>query len=125
MTFPTQHTTSSTAPLATSHPHPFWNEFFGTFDPEVQRRPKLRSEVITNGDNAVVKVEVPGVEPKDIEVTIQGRLMIIKTPLGNAEYNIGQRLSLDEATATLKYGLLTVTVPTREAKKVTVTVVEG
>ena len=135
MTFPvfsSQYTTSSTAPVSYTGLDQAWDSFASDFAKFYSgpgtSRPNLnsiRSTTSTEGNNAIVKLEVPGVSPEDISVTIQGRMLTVKTPGASADFNLAQRLSLDEATATLKYGLLTVTVPTREAKKVTVNVVEG
>jgi HSP20 family molecular chaperone IbpA len=132
MTFSLEYTTSSTAPVSCTGLDQAWDRFTsdfakfytgpGTSRPNIN---SIRSTTSTEGNNAIVKLEVPGVSPEDISVTIQGRMLTVKTPGASAEFNLAQRLSLDEATATLKYGLLTVSVPTREAKKVTVNVVEG
>ena len=132
MTFSLEKTTRSTDPFSYVGLDQAWDSFAsdfakyytgtGTSRPELNT---IRSWTSTEGNNAIVKLEVPGVSPKDISVTIQGRMLTVKTPGASAEFNLSQRLSLDEATATLKYGLLTVSVPTREAKTVSVTVVEG
>lgn len=82
--------------------------------------PNVRKE----GDNVVVEVEVPGIEPSDIKVSIEGRSLLVETPKGNHYLTVGQRLETEEATARIKHGVLTVTIPKREAKTVQVNVSE-
>jgi len=80
---------------------------------------------IRNEDNAVVaEVEVPGVDPKEVKVRIEGRAVIVETPRGNSYFTIGGRVDGDNVTATLRHGLLTLRVPKREAKTVQVRVVD-
>jgi len=80
---------------------------------------------IRNEDDAVVaEVEVPGVDPKEVKVRIEGRAVIVETPRGNSYFTIGGRVDGDNVTATLRHGLLTLRVPKREAKTVQVRVVD-
>jgi HSP20 family molecular chaperone IbpA len=88
------------------------------------RKPTLNCHVNSKDSEAVIEVEVPGVDPSDVKVKIEGRSLSVETPKGDAYVTIGQRLDADSATANLKHGLLTVTVPKRDAKVVEVTVSE-
>lgn len=86
---------------------------------------ELTKRVDNTSNPAVIEVEVPGVEPSDIKVKIEGRSLSIETSRGSAYVTIGQRLDAEGATANLKHGLLTIRIPKRDAKIVTVTVNEG
>lgn len=78
---------------------------------------------IDSDDHAVyAKVDVPGVDPKDISVRVEGRAIHVETPRGNAYFTVGARVDGDSSTASVKHGLLTLTVPKRQAKTVAVTV---
>lgn len=78
---------------------------------------------IDSDDSAVyAKVDVPGVDPKDINVRVEGRAIHVETPRGNAYFTIGARVDGDNATASVKHGLLTLSIPKRQAKTVAVTV---
>lgn len=80
---------------------------------------------IDNTSNPVsVEIEVPGVDPAEVKVKIEGRSLSVETPRGNSYVTIGQRLDADGATANLKHGLLTIKVPKRDAKIVNVVVNE-
>lgn len=85
---------------------------------------KLSSRMDNNSNPAVIEVEVPGVEPSDIKVRIEGRSLFVETPKGSAYVPIGQRLDAEGATAKLRHGLLTVRIPKREAKVVDILVLE-
>lgn len=85
----------------------------------------LNFKVNSEENAAVAEIEVPGVEPSDVKVRIEGRSLSVETPRGNAYITIGQRLSPDEATASLKHGLLTIRVPKKDARIVEVQVHEA
>jgi HSP20 family molecular chaperone IbpA len=71
-----------------------------------------------------IEIELPGVEPSDVKVLIEGRSLNVKTSKGSVYLTIGQRLVPDEAKANLRHGLLTVSIPKRDAKIVEVNVTE-
>lgn len=73
-------------------------------------------------DSIYAEVEVPGTAPEDITVQLEGKAILVKTPRGQAYITVGERLNIDETTATLKHGMLTVRIPTREARKVEIRV---
>ena len=111
--------------------NPLFSEFDTLFNQiaQIQQAPISRNTAlnyrITSEDNAAVaEIEVPGVDPTDVKVRIEGRSLSVETPRGNAYITIGQRLSADDATASLKHGLLTIRVPKRDAKIVEVKVSE-
>lgn len=90
----------------------------------VSRNTALNYQVDSEDSAAVAEIEVPGVDPSEVKVRIEGRSLSVETPKGNAYITIGQRLSPDEATASLKYGLLTIRIPKRDARVVEVQVHE-
>ena len=90
----------------------------------VSRNTQLNYRILSEDNAAVAEIEVPGVEPSEVKVRIEGRSLSVETPRGNTYVTIGQRLSPDDATASLKHGLLTIRIPKREAKIVEVTVLE-
>jgi len=102
-------------------------DFF--MDPVVLSR-RTRGEIFcrspkNEGNNTIVEVEVPGVNPSDLRVKIEGKSLTVETPNDRTYMTLGHRLDSDGATATLKHGLLTVTIPRREAKVVEVQVSES
>ena len=111
--------------------NPLFNEFDQLFNQLAQAPGVVSNRLaalnyrITSEDNAAVaEIEVPGVEPADVKVRIEGRSLSVETPRGNAYVTIGQRLSADDATASLKHGLLTIRIPKRDARIVEVKVSE-
>jgi HSP20 family molecular chaperone IbpA len=68
------------------------------------------------GDTVVVKVEVPGIDPDSISVSLQGKGIQVETPDKSAYVTLGERLDTEGATANIKWGLLTISVPTRESR---------
>jgi HSP20 family molecular chaperone IbpA len=110
---------------------PLFNEFatlLNQFDqPIAQTNSRnLNYRIRTEDDAAVAEVEVPGVEPADVKVRVEGRSLSVDTPRGSAYFTIGQRIDAEGTTADLKNGLLTLRIPKRDAKIVEVNVhVEG
>lgn len=62
-------------------------------------------------DSVSYEIEVPGVEPSDVSVKVDGRILKVKTPKGCANFTLNERADVSKTEATLKYGVLTVTVP--------------
>jgi HSP20 family molecular chaperone IbpA len=90
----------------------------------VSRNTALNYRILSEDNAAVAEIEVPGVNPSELKVRIEGRSLSVETPRGNAYVTIGQRLSPDEAKASLKHGLLTIRIPKRDARVVEVEVHE-
>ena len=82
----------------------------------------LSYEIKSHDDAVVAEVEVPGVDPKDVKVRVEGRAVHVETPRGNAYFTIGSRVDSDHVTASIRHGLLSLRVPKREAKTVEVVV---
>ena len=106
---------------------PLFNEFaslLNQFDsPIAQTNSRnLNYRIKTEDDAAVAEVEVPGVEPSEVKVRVEGRSLSVDTPRGSAYFTIGQRIDAEGTTADLKNGLLTLRIPKRDAKIVEVNV---
>lgn len=103
------------------------NEYFDQLIQDktsVSRSTALNCRISSEDHTAVAEIEVPGVDPADVKVRIEGRSLSVESPRGNAYVTIGQRLSPDEASASLKHGLLTIRIPKRDARIVEVQVSE-
>lgn len=69
----------------------------------------MRAEYYTENFNLIIKIPLPGVDPKDIKLSyLDNKLIINDCAL---TYNISDRYDLGSAKAEIKYGLLTVQVP--------------
>jgi HSP20 family protein len=78
--------------------------------------------VLSEEDASVVEVEVPGVNPEDVKVKLEGRQLSIDSPRGNAFFSLGTRIDTSNSTAKIKNGLLTIRIPKREATAVDIQV---
>jgi HSP20 family molecular chaperone IbpA len=86
-------------------------------------RSPLNSRVLPGEDKTTIEVEVPGVNPEEVKVRVEGRSLSVDTPRGSVYYTIGQRIDAENAEAELKNGLLTISIPKRDARVVHVKVV--
>ena len=113
-----------------------WNT--GARAPEVDGgRWDVAMDVVQDGDDLIVRASLPGVEPDDIQVTLEDGLLTIEGETGaeteeqKGEYLLRERRfgrfhralrlpnSVDAGSAEPSYanGVLTITVPKQEAKK--------
>ena len=101
-----------------------WDTYFDATQswPDLRRARGLSYEIRPEDDAVLAEVEVPGVDPKDVKVTVEGRALLVETPRGNAYFTIGARIDMDHIEASIRNGLLSLRVPKREAKKVEVVV---
>lgn len=94
-----------------------------------QRMATLPLDVYSTANELIIKASVPGVEPEDVEITIEGDRLTIKgetnAPLENVEYHVQERRSgpfgrtltlnvpveADSAEATFRNGELTLVIP--------------
>lgn len=70
----------------------------------------------TDGNFATIEIEVPGVEPSEIKVKIKGGTVCIASPKGNTSIPVGREFDITQASASLKHGLLTVSIPKKDEK---------
>ncbi|MEV3964462.1 Hsp20/alpha crystallin family protein [Nocardia sp. NPDC050193] len=122
--------------------HDLWNTFAPTGLGPMFSGHLLRVEDTVEDDRYTVRTEIPGVDPnKDIDVSVQGRQLVIKAERsekkvenGHSEFSYGsfyrtvalpQNAETDKIEADYARGILTVGVPLREpqetAKKIEVT----
>ncbi len=116
-----------------------WNRFFGEtpFRQAFSRDWTPSVDVSETKDNVVVKAELPGLETKDIDVSMSGDVLTIKGEKKKAEekkdehYHCCERYSGsfqrsfrlpvgvqgDKVRATFKDGVLTITLPKAEQAK--------
>jgi HSP20 family protein len=94
-----------------------------------QRVNTLPVDVYSTANELVVKAAVPGIEPEDVEITIEGDKLTIRgelnAPLDNVDYHIQERrfgpfgrtltlnvpIEADGAEATFQNGELTLVIP--------------
>lgn len=98
------------------------DDFFGNGYNYGRQTHGLSHEIESDDDYVYAKVDVPGVDPNDIKVRVEGRAIHVETPRGNTYFTVGARVDGDNTTASVKHGLLTLTIPKRQAKTVAVTV---
>lgn len=102
-----------------------WDTFFDPGYP-VKRQPRgLSYEIRPSEDAVIAEVEVPGCAPADVKVSVEGRAVHVETPRGNAYFTIGARVDQDKVEASIQHGLLTLTVPKREARRVDIQVLSN
>jgi HSP20 family molecular chaperone IbpA len=100
------------------------SEFFSTF-PATPAQSGLSYQVkeSADGHSILIEVEVPGVNPEEIRVDAKGRAVVVECPRGSTYLTVGSRVDLDHIQARVKWGMLTIEVPRRDTKSVSVQVV--
>jgi HSP20 family protein len=105
------------------------------WDTRRERVNRLPVDVYSTADELVITASVPGAEPEDVDISIEGDNLYIKTeikaPLENVDYIFQERsygtfertltfnvpVQADKAEAVFDKGLLTLTVPKAEESK--------
>ena len=108
-----------------------------------ERVHRLPVDVYSTDEEFVIQASVPGLDPEDVEITIEGEMLTIKgerrAPLENVDYIIQERrfgpfartltlnvaVQTDEAEAVFEKGLLTLTIPKAEEVRPKVIKVKG
>jgi len=103
--------------------------------PAGESRCNLVLDAYLTDDDLIISAAVPGMDPKDVEITIDGDTLTIKGelkgPLDNVEYLVQERaygkfsrtlrlnvpVQADKTEATFDKGVLTLTLPKREEIK--------
>lgn len=114
---------SRTSPILMSYRTPSVSDLLDSFLSSDLRPSDIWSEV-ANGtakilnyrknvkdDSVSYEIEVPGVEPSDVSVKVDGKILKVKTPKGCANFALNERTDVSKTEATLKYGVLIVNVP--------------
>ena len=110
---------------------------------EGERVAILPLDVYSTANELVITASVPGAEPEDVDITIEGDTLTIKgeiqAPLDNVEYHIQERrhgafgrtltlnlpVEAEQAEATFKNGELTLIIPKAEEVRPKVIKVKG
>jgi HSP20 family protein len=92
----------------------------------------LPVDVYSTADELVIQASVAGLDPEDVEITVEGETLTIKgerkAPLENVDYHIQERgygpfartltlnvpVQADQAEAVFEKGILTLTIPKAE-----------
>ena len=111
---------------------PFNRARFGTFE---SGRWPIPIDVISEGEDVVVRASLPGLKPEDISVTLEDRLLTIQgetasdSEVEKGDYLLRERrvgrfsrslrlpnsVDADKAEPTYENGVLTVTIPRQES----------
>ena len=115
----------------------FPTAFSGYFDGAEQRDWSIPLDIVRDGDKVTVQASLPGVQPDDIDVTIEGRVLTIKADTKSQEdqedggYVVRERragsfhrslrlpehVDTDNVEPRYENGVLTITLPVAESKK--------
>ncbi|MCA9024265.1 MAG: Hsp20/alpha crystallin family protein [Planctomycetaceae bacterium] len=100
-------------------------------------------DVVETGDAVHVEVELPGIDPESVEVTLAGNMLTVTAPIRSVDQQgqvrrrerprgrfkrsipLPASVNPDEVTAETRHGLLTITVAKVEKEKVRHVVVKG
>ena len=104
----------------------FHRDFFRDFAPSFFNGGSDRAarwsavEVSETKDAVVITIDVPGVEPKDLDIKVAGDTLTAKaegTRGFSRQYTLPDTVDAEKTVAALKNGVLTVTLPKREEVK--------
>ena len=111
---------------------PFNRSRFGTFE---SGRWPIPTDVVSEGEDVVIRASLPGLKPEDISVTLEDRLLTIQgetsadSEVEKGDYLLRERrvgrfsrslrlpnsVDADKAEPTYENGVLTVTIPRQES----------
>jgi HSP20 family molecular chaperone IbpA len=82
------------------------NSFGGPLGKQLK---EVKASVKENTDEALtLEFLVPGIDPKDIKVTFEGKQLSVETPNSRFKKEFDQKFSPEGSTAVAKHGVLTV-----------------
>lgn len=112
---------------------------FTNYDPFRDLSTSARSldyDVVRSEDGVIVRIDIPGIDPATVDLTVDGRSLRLETerPTSlpeNAElvasrrrpfaakqtFQLGEQLDAERLTADYEFGVLTVTIPVAESAK--------
>jgi HSP20 family protein len=108
-----------------------------------ERAGLLPLDVYSTSNELVILASVPGMDPDDVQITIEGETLTIKgekqAPLDNVDYHIQERrfgpfsrtltlnvpVQADQAEAVFENGVLTLTIPKAEEVRPKIIKVKG
>jgi len=85
----------------------------------------LNYRTSTEDKSLIIQVEVPGVDPQDIDVNFDSSILCVEAPTGTMSLAIDAGLDIDDIKADIKWGLLTLRIPRRAARSVKINVLES
>ena len=80
--------------------------------------PTLDHVVISTDDKVVVNVEIPGVDPDLVEVLCENNVLSVNCPRGEFSMAIDPTTNVSKIEADIKWGLLTICIPSPSAPPV-------
>ncbi len=112
---------------------------FTNYDPFRDLSNSARSfdyDVVRSEDGVVVRIDIPGIDPATVDLTVDGRSLRIETsrptnvpenaqvvtsrrrPLAASQtFQLGEQLDAERLTADYEFGVLTVNIPVAESAK--------
>jgi len=112
---------------------------FNTYDPfrsPLATTAGLNYDVVRSEDGVTLSIDIPGVDPETVDLTVDGRSLRLETnrtttlPEGakvvsrrrrsgsvKQTFQLGEQLDADRLTADYEHGVLTVTIPVAESAK--------
>lgn len=116
---------------------------FRTYDPfrefanfeRSRSRSTLDYDVVSNDDAVEIRIDIPGVDPATVDLTVEGRTLTVEAirPSGDGEetaeparrsrslskhrFELGRKLDADALEASYAFGVLTVKIPVAERAK--------
>ncbi len=113
----------------------FFNEAFSPMHDGGWGSPNV--DVIENNDNIIVKAELPGFKPQDVDVRVEGNMLVMRgegteeTEKKEGQYHLHERrqssfvrsiplptgVDANKANAEFENGILTLTLPKNEEEK--------
>jgi HSP20 family molecular chaperone IbpA len=85
----------------------------------------LTYRTCTEDKSLIIEVEVPGVDPAEIDVNFDSSILCVEAPSGTMSLAIDAGLDIDDIKADIKWGLLTLRIPRRSARSVKINVLES
>jgi HSP20 family molecular chaperone IbpA len=81
-----------------------------------------KSTVSTNSKEVVIKCYVPGYGKEDLEISVEDLVLSVKTKDGNLNYqwDISNKLNLENTVAECDKGILTITIPKQTSNKLSI-----
>ena len=96
----------------------------------------LDYDVVRSEEGVTLSIDIPGIDPADVELTVDGRSLRVEaareTAISedvqvisrrsrsgaiNQTFQIGEKLNTDELVADYNFGVLTITIPVAESAK--------
>jgi HSP20 family molecular chaperone IbpA len=100
--------------------------FDDNFFPSFYNTKSLRREVFSiptlptfkkDGQNLTLSLEVPGYGPEDVDVEVKDGNLLVSYGKNSFSTTLPKEGLVDELTATVKHGVLTVSIPAKETKQ--------